>query len=293
MWLPEFACPECGDELASAFCVGCGRRYVERDGIWRFLGAARQATLDPFLRRYRLVRAREGRHRTDAEYYRALPAVEGSDRQATEWRIRRETYGNLLRRLFAAAPQGVRVLDLGAGCAWLSHRLSELGHRVVAVDVLDDEADGLGAAAHYGVRFPVVQADFDRLPFAPAQFDVVVFNGSLHYAADAATTLRGAHRMLTPGGAVVVMDSPMFEEDRDGRLMADDAARRIEAQLGEDARHGVGYLTFAGLNAAAAALELGTAFVPSHGPFAWRMRRRLAKFHLRRAPAAFGLWVAR
>ena len=258
--------------------------YAQTDGIWRCLPVARLAALEPFLAHYRAVRDLEGRRRVAGAYYRGLPVVDRRDPHAAEWRIRRETYRELLRVCFATAPDAARVLDLGAGCGWLSHRLAELGHHVVSLDVLDDAADGLGAVRHYAVRFPAVQADFDRLPFAPAQFDVVVFNGSLHYAHDVAATLRGAQRVLAPGGALVVMDSPMFQSSADGDAMM---ARRA------DAVHGVGYVTHAGLDAVASALGLRATFTPSHGPIGWRLRRQIARLRLGRAPAAFGLWVAR
>jgi len=284
VWLPSFVCPECGGGLVGTFCLACRRTYSHSGGLWRFLTATRQTALEPFLQQYRAVRAREGRRRTDGEYYRELPSVDPRDPHAAEWCLRRETYGHLLRRCFADAPPRARVLDLGAGCGWLSHRLAELGHRVVSLDVLDDEADGLGAVRHYAVRFPAVQADFDRLPFGPEQFDVVVFNGSLHYAADVAETLRRARRVLAAGGVLVVMDSPMFASVRDGDAMME---RR------GDALHGAGYLTHAGLAAIASTLGLTAAFVRSHGPLGWRLRRQLSRVRLGRAPAAFGLWVAR
>jgi SAM-dependent methyltransferase len=197
--------------------------------------------------------------------------------------------------VLAAGPLPLHILDLGAGSGWLSHRLSSLGHRPVAVDALDDEVDGLGAARHYSTPFPVVQADFDALPFAPGQFDLVVFNGSLHYAPDTAATLERAHRMLAPGGALVVMDSPMFRADRDGSAMVSDALRRftLDCGLTDAMQQGLGYLTFALLAAIAARLQLRPLFVASRGPLGWRLRRHLARFRLRRAPAAFGLWVAR
>ena len=40
----------------------------------------------------------------------------------------------------------VRVLDVGAGSGWLSHCLTALGHGAVALDAIDDDVDGLGAA---------------------------------------------------------------------------------------------------------------------------------------------------
>ena len=43
----------------------------------------------------------------------------------------------------------------------------------------------------------------------------------------------------------------------------------------------------------AARLELRPEFVASRGTLRWRLRRQLSRVKLGRAPAAFGLWVAR
>ena len=101
--------------------------------------------------------------------------------------------------------------------------------------------------------------------------------------------------MLAPDGTLVVMDSPMFVADRDGAAMVDDSVRRIAGDLGlhEVVRPGCGYLTFSVLDATASTLRLAPAFVPSRGPFAWRVRRRLAGMRIGRQPAEFGLWMAR
>jgi SAM-dependent methyltransferase len=273
----------------------CGRFFEWEHGIWRFLTATRGERLEPFVRQYRAVRQREGRRPSEPEYYRMLPSVPPGDPHAGDWRVRRETYHHLLRHVLASGPQPLHVLDLGAGSGWLSHRLSGLGHLVVAVDAIDDDVDGLGAAHHYPGEFGVVQADFNAVPFAEGQFDLVVFNGSLHYAPDAETTLVRAHRLLAPGGALVVMDSPMFRADRDGRAMLEDTFRRFVLEYGitDVVRLGIGYLTFAMLDVMAGKLGLQPQFFASRGPLGWRVRRHLARVRLRRAPAAFGLWVAR
>src|SRR5262245_24313500 len=301
MWTPSFACPECGAEVElrgddARACCYCARTYTRRDGVWRFLTVARAARLEPLLRQYQTVRDRDGhRRRLPSEHYRTLPSVPRTDRHAGEWLVRRETYHHLLQRVLASSSQPKQLLDVGAGTGWLSHRLAALGQRVVAVDALDDEADGLGAWRHYDVPFAVVQADFDALPFSPKQFDLVVFNGSLHYAPDAGATLARARRMLGPGGALVVMDSPMFRRERDGAAMVDETDRhfRHELAISDVVRPGVGYLTFARLGAIAKSLDLQAQFVPTRGPLPWRLRRQLSRVRLRRAPAAFGLWMAR
>jgi len=110
-----------------------------------------------------------------------------------------------------------------------------------------------------------------------------------------AATLERAYRMLAPGGALVVMDSPMFRAERDGSLMVRDTLRRFVSVCGlSDAlAQGIGYVTFATLAAIAERLHLQPQFVPSRGSLVWRLRRGFARVRLRRAPAAFGLWVAR
>ena len=300
LWLPRFVCPDCREPVvvgaAHSGCRRCGTDVGPRGGIYRFLSRVRAEVAAPFERQYRLVREREGFRSASPEYYRSLPLVSRDDRHVGVWRVRRESFAHLLGQAerVAAAGAPLRVLDLGAGSGWLSHRLAAAGHRAVAVDRLDDDADGLGACRHYAVPFAAVQADFDALPFEPSQFDLVTFNGSLHYSPDPAFTLAEARRMLAPGGAVAVMDSPMFARDEEGQAMVADERRKLAVEHGVEnaVRPGVGFLTFAALERAASCLGLRGLFVPSHGSMGWRVRRQFARLRLGRAPAAFGVWVA-
>lgn len=299
VWTLQFACPECGgivdgDEPARRACGACNRCYARRDGIWRFLTATRESSFAPFGEQYRLVREREGYRRGSADFYRRLPSVAADDPHAAEWRIRRESLAHLEREALAGG-DGLRILDLGAGNGWLSNRLASRGHRAVAVDLFDDEVDGLGAVRHYTTEFVAVQADFEALPFTPAQFDVVVFNGSLHYARNVVSALDQARRMLVPDGRLVVMDSPFFHSDRDGQAMLDDKHRRFrsEYKLRAIVQPGAGYLTHTALAAIAERWKAHAQFVPTRGPIGWRIRRQVSRVRIRRAPAAFGVWVVR
>ena len=309
MWMPRLACPQCRATLeavasstqdsdrsiASVVCTRCQSSYCKRDGIWRFLNPATADAIAPFLHQYRLVRKQEGRHDlTDADY-RGLPTVAATDPHAREWGIRRETYHHLLRHVLAAGQQPSAVLDLGAGNGWLSHRLAVFGHHLVAVDVSADDRDGLGVVQRYPTEIVAMQADFNALPLAPSQFDVVLFNGSLHYACNPGRTLAGVHPLLRPGGTLVVMDSPIFHEDVDGVAMIANTVRRFAEQFGleNSIRQGRGYLTFALLAESANAMRLDAEFVPSRGSLAWRMGRAVASLREGRQLATFGLWVAR
>jgi SAM-dependent methyltransferase len=298
MWVPRFACPECrtavyADGDLEFACESCNRRFGRSGNAYRFLTPARAERSAPFLRQYRIVREREGR-RTAPERRAALPDVPKLDPHADEWSIRRQSYTHLLGRGLFNSSRPLHVLDLGAGNGWLSHRLTVLGHHVVALDELDDDADGLGACRDYPAQFPAVQADFDRLPFEPGQFDVVLFNGSLHYSSDPMSTLAEAMRMLTRRGAIAVIDSPMFADDRDGQRMVSDMMRSLQAAHGFPTvvQPGVGYLTFDLLERAAKDLGLLGEFVPSPGPLLWRAKRAINGIRLKRAPSSFGVWIA-
>jgi SAM-dependent methyltransferase len=298
-WLPRFACPDCatpidGDAAGAMCCPDCGTRFAYRQGIYRFLTPVRQAAATPFLDQYRAVREQDGYRVGAADYYRVLPSVPAADLHAQEWRIRQQSYRELQYRVFAGGPQR-SILDVGAGNGWLAHRLAALGHRVAALDLWDDDRDGLGVCRHYAAPIACVQADFDALPFAPRQFDVVIFNGSLHYAPDVAATLCRARRVLVPGGTIAVMDSPMFRDAADGHRMVSDKLARFKTEygLGEVVHPSVGFLTATMLATAAHTLALHGRFYPSRGSWGWRMRRQLASIRRRRAAAAFGVWIAR
>lgn len=299
MWVPVFACPECGGRVAvrdGGFgCAPCALGFRHDEGIYRFLSDTRARLRQPFIEQYRRVRNAEGRTARSIAYYRALPLTDASDPHAAEWRIRGESYRTLLspRAAVLQAGRPLRVLDLGAGSGWLSNRLSSLGHEVVAVDLLDDD-DDLMVSRMYDHVFTAVRADFDALPFAAGQFDVVVMNASLHYASSPARTLCEADRMLDRRGSLVVMDSPTFARAGDGEAMVRDQLERIGAQAEamQPVRPGIGFLTFDSLGTIADGLGRRTHFFPSRGPLGWRARRTLSRRRLGRAPATFGVWVA-
>lgn len=94
---------------------------------------------------------------------------------------------------------------------------------------------------------------------------------------------------------MAVMDSPMFADERDGKAMVADETRRIATALGtaDVIRPGTGFVTFEGLERMTESLGLRGQFVPSNGSLGWRLRRPIARIRLGRAPAAFGVWVAR
>jgi SAM-dependent methyltransferase len=299
VWLPVFLCA-CGEAMHdrandSPVCRACGAVIQQADCIYRCVRPDRSDQLAPFLAQYRHVRQRDGYRVTDAAYYRALPHVLDGTPQGAVWTIRQQSFDRLCAMVVPDAGQAPAILDLGAGSGWLSYRMAAMGGRPVAVDLLTDNEDGLGACRHFDLAFPRVEADFDELPFAPGQFDVVVFNGSLHYAPDVHATLDRAHRMLRPAGLVAVIDSPMFARGADGLAMRArlEARLRSDYDLPEPIQPGEGFLTFARMAAWARPRGCSVKFFGSRD--GWRTalgRSALGRLLGRVTPPQFGVWVA-
>jgi ubiquinone/menaquinone biosynthesis C-methylase UbiE len=246
--------------------------------------AARQRFLDDYLR----IRRAEGRGSDDPAYYLALPYQDLSGKLSAQWTMRGRTYSYFENRLLPNTP--LDILDLGAGCGWMSYRLSQRGHRAVAVDVLTDDRDGLRAARHYP-PFPKFEAEFDRLPFANASFDIAVYNASLHYSSDYAKTLAEARRCLRPGGSIIVLDSPVYKLREHGEMMRSERRQQFLAQYGTESDHvgSIEYLDVATLDALARDLKIDWRIHKPWYGFAWHTRPLKARFKGSRPPSRF--WI--
>jgi ubiquinone/menaquinone biosynthesis C-methylase UbiE len=255
--------------------------------------AQRQRFLDDYLR----IRRAEGRGSDDPAYYLALPFKDLSGKLASQWAMRGRTYRYFERHVLPALGPagGLDILDLGAGTGWMSYRLALCGHRPVAVDILTDSRDGLGAARHYfdafGCTFPVIDAEFDHLPFPNGSFDAAVYNASLHYSSDYSRTLTEARRCVRAGGRIVVLDSPVYKTPEDGEMMRRERREQFLARYGTESDHirSIEYLDVASIGALAR--ELGIEW-RIHKPWygaAWHMRPLKARLNGTRPPSRF--WI--
>ena len=244
-----------------------------------------------FLEHYAIIRAAEGRGSGDSAYYRALPFADLTGRNSSQWRIRALTFDYFHRRILPR--RRCAIADLGAGNCWLSYRLAELNHRPVAVDIFNDRMDGLGAARHYGVPFPVVEAEFDHLPFPSASFDLAVFNSSFHYSADYARTLAEVRHCLRPSGKVVILDSPIYKFREYGEAMRRERQSFFESRYGfrSEALSSVEFLDFDMLNHLARELALTwKIYRPWYG-WRWHLRPLRARLKGLRPPSRFWILV--
>jgi len=110
-----------------------------------------------------------------------------------------------------------RILEIGAGGAWLSAELSKLP-KVVELFVTDfsptllrNQApkvfELLNANPSKITRMP---GDFHKLDFPNNYFDFVVCSAALHDSANIVQVLREAKRLLKPGGQFVAIREPVW-----------------------------------------------------------------------------------
>jgi SAM-dependent methyltransferase len=206
---------------------------------------------------------------------------------------------HILPHLKVGERERVSILDIGAGNGWLSYRLTQMGFHAVAVDLLVNEQDGLGAAKHYERHlqelFPRFQAESAKLPFAEGQFDAIVFNASFHYAENYTTCLREALRCLKGGGMIVVADSPWYARQSSGERMLDERRAFFLNRFCtfSNSISSLEFLTDERLR------ELEQAFGiqwERHAPFygiRWAFRPLIARLRRRREPAVFRIYTAR
>ena len=290
-------CPGCRGPLEELsrdrlHCPGDGVEITRDGGIWRFLTSQQAGEIGGFLADYRRLRRDEGWGTRDEAYYRALPFCDTTGRHAEIWRIRAASYRLLLRQLAA----GQRIADLGAGNCWLSWRLAEAGHAVAAIDFSDDPADGLGAARAYPeMRFSRIQASFDQVPIGGGALDLVIFNGSLHYATDVRRTLAEARRLVRPGGHIVIMDSPVYRLAKSGAHMLRERRQGWRDRYGPGfgAFKTEGFLTRRRLQRIGQALDLRWQVHPLPLGWRWHLAPLVSLVLGRREPARFPLIVSR
>ncbi len=237
--LEVLACPACrgplrlegeSDEVENGnlACPTEGILYPVTNAIPRLVEAGRAGRVAALAHSYACVWQRDGWGALDSSYLLNLPYEDVSGRRASEWRVKARSL-DALERLFARNRLR-RVVDLGCGVGWLSYRLAQRGYDVYAIDVVLDDVLGLGAAGVYvrsGVFFERIWGELERPPLTASSVDAVVCNASLHYANDLPRALVEMKRLLRPGGLLVVMNSPVYNDPESAERALTDFRERL------------------------------------------------------------------
>ncbi|MGA7830619.1 MAG: metalloregulator ArsR/SmtB family transcription factor [Terracidiphilus sp.] len=125
------------------------------------------------------------------------------------------------------------IADLGAGEGTFSLLLSERATKVIAVDSSVKMIEvGREQALRHGVQNVDYRlGDMESLPIEDRAVDLVFFSQSLHHALHPQRAIEEAHRILVPGGRIVILDllKHRFEEARE--IYADEWLGFSEAEL--------------------------------------------------------------
>ena len=247
--------------------------------MWKALLPERWSHYSRFVEDYEFIRASEGRGSANDNYYLALPYRDLSGHLSSQWFMRARTFRyierKILPRITTLTRNNLRILDLGAGNGWMSYRLASQGHSPVAVDLLTNDQDGLGAA--------------------DSQFDLVGFNSSFHYSENYEKTLAEALRCTRGDGMVLISDTPWYSDERSGQLMLEERRVSFTRRYGfpSDELRSLEYLTDKRLE------DLEKRFGiqwQKHEPYygiRWQMRPLLAKLRQARKPSRFRIYAAK
>lgn len=130
--------------------------------------------------------------------WRATSFDDSSAQQQSWWQV----YAKALD-----ATRSLQILDIGTGTGFIAQGLARGGHRVTAMDISSAMLNQARTkAGREGLAIHFCAADANDPPFAPAGFDAIVCRNLLWTLPDPTMALQRWHRLLRPGGRIIVSD---------------------------------------------------------------------------------------
>ena len=101
---------------------------------------------------------------------------------------------------------GLDVIELGCGTAYVSAWLARRGARPVGIDNSPKQLETVRRfQAEFDLRFPLIQGDAERTPFRDARFDLAISEYGAAIWCDPYAWIPEAARLLRPGGRLVFL----------------------------------------------------------------------------------------
>ena len=107
---------------------------------------------------------------------------------------------------------GMDAIELGCGTGYVSSWLARTGARPVGIDISEKQlATARAMQAEFGVDFPLVLGDAERVPCQDARFDLAISEYGASLWCDPYRWIPEAARLLAAGGRLVFLrPSPLF-----------------------------------------------------------------------------------
>jgi SAM-dependent methyltransferase len=107
--------------------------------------------------------------------------------------------------------EGLDVVELACGTAYISAWLTRRGARAVALDLTAAQLDtARRCQATYGPTFPLVEANAEAVPLASGCFDLVISEHGAAAWCDPQLWVGEAARLLRPGGRLVFLTNSLL-----------------------------------------------------------------------------------
>ena len=194
-----------GEDLASDRRVGKNIFYSAAEelasAVLAVLEAAREELKEAEEDRAHLVFTLRKRKDRAAEYFNKLAGKFGRAY------VPGRSWQALAHALLRLLPPMV-IADLGAGEGTLSQLLARTAKKVIAVDNSEKMVEfGSRLAKEHGFRnLEYRLGDIEQPPIEDGSVDLALFSQALHHAAAPQRALKAAHRILRPGGRVLILD---------------------------------------------------------------------------------------
>ncbi len=157
---------------------------------------------------YTGLRKKEGRIYSDEELL-YLPEIDQDHPLYDEWQIRKESYQRI-KKYIEKNISPMKILEVGCGNGWLSHRLSSIsGAEVTGIDINALEITQAQRVFSHHSHLNFLNSGIDTI--RNHQFDLVVFAASIHYFPSLDTIIEMALTKLKRTGEIHILDTPFYK----------------------------------------------------------------------------------
>jgi len=163
-----------------------------------------------FEKLYADVRHKEGRVYSDEELLH-LPDIAGDHPHYAEWQLRKESCERL--KLYFEKRLGLmKILEVGCGNGWLSHRLASIdGCDVTGTDINLTELRQAERVFSHIPYLQFVHGGIHAERIGNEEYDFIVFAASIQYFSPLKEIISLALEKLKKNGEIHIIDSPIYK----------------------------------------------------------------------------------